>query len=63
MSWIGTILSALAAIPKIIDAFREMWWSWETSKGIRREQQIVKDNNQIHDEIAGGGRPTWDDRK
>jgi len=62
MSWITTILKALAAIPAILEAFRELIWRWEAERGLRREKENQIDNDKIHDEIENGGRPRWDDR-
>lgn len=63
MSWIATILSFITALPKLIEQLRGLYWSWENSRLLRREKDMVKDNDKIHDEIADGGRPKWDDRK
>jgi len=62
MSFLTTLFSFIAALPKLIDQLREMYWQWETARGLRRERELVSENDKIHDEMANGGRPKWDDR-
>ena len=58
-----TIIKFIAALPKILDAIREAYWTWEAARSEKRLKEGQKNNDEIHDEINNGGRPRWDNRK